>query len=160
MKLERIDHLPPLERVAGIRNAKRGPGRIRAVIASEDPLSRWDDYDGNFIREVLWLPGARWRAAKRQLPLIDGDTSTVRNVVGSVRGIERVSGELIGNLLFCRDRRSQEVLRKVQSGDVEDFSVEHQPLEMLTLSNGERFHSIKGPMQVIVAWRPLFVRIS
>ena len=126
------------------------------VIATETPVQRFDDYRGEVINEVLLMSGVEFRTDKRQLPIVDSyDTSTVRNIVGSVRNIRVDGTRLIGEVYWASDAEAQAIAAKWAEGHLSDFSITGAPKEILGIERGQKWRSIEGPADIIVRWTPL-----
>jgi hypothetical protein len=91
--------LPPLkESNVVLRSVGFAEGVTDVVIATESPVRRYDEERGYVISEVLLMEGVILRANQAQIPIVDShDDSTVRNIFGSIRGLQVVGGELHGS---------------------------------------------------------------
>ena len=57
----------------------------RAVIATENPVRRYDETHKCVVNEVLLMDGCEFRNGRSQVPIVDShDDSTVRNIIGSI----------------------------------------------------------------------------
>ena len=71
---------------------------VRVVTATENPIDRWDERRGEVVSEVLEMDGLTMRPGSTQIPIVDShDTSTVRNVLGSLRNLS-VDGDEFGGV--------------------------------------------------------------
>ena len=130
-----------------------------AVIASENPVERWDEQRKEVVKEILLTSGLEFRDGRNQLPIVDShDRSTTRNVLGSIRDIQVQGDEVAGRPMFARDTDSQDAYYKVIDGHITDFSITADPLEIVEVSRGmsaqfgERI--IEGPANVGTRWQP------
>jgi hypothetical protein len=103
-------------RFAAIRGeapADAGAG-IPIVIATENPVRRYDDQRGYVVSEVLTMAGLSLRAGRSQIPIVDShDDTTVRNILGSVRNLRIEGDELVGDAYFAHDPTSQDARQKL-----------------------------------------------
>ena len=132
---------------------------VEVVIATENPVERYDYSRSTVIREVLSMDGVEFRTSKRQLPIVDShDSSSVRNVLGSVRNLRTVGDELIGDAVFASDAESQNAFDKLRDGHLTDFSITATPNEIKFIPRGEsvvvRGQTIAGPAEIVTRWRP------
>ena len=132
---------------------------IEVVIATENPVMRYDSRRDEVISEVLRMDGIEFRTSRRQLPIVDShDNSTVRNVLGSVRNIRVERDELVGDAMFADDQRSQEAYDKLRAGHLTDFSITATPNEIQMVRAGDkvrvRKQTIEGPAEIVTRWRP------
>jgi hypothetical protein len=97
---------------------------VDVVVATDNPVQRMDWARGQVISEILDMGGVEFRSERNQLPIVDShNPSTVRNVLGSVRDLRVVKGELVGRAMFAQDTASQEAYQKVRDGHLTDFSI-------------------------------------
>lgn len=132
---------------------------VPVVIASENPVERYDDSTDEMIQEILLMSGVEYRAGKNQLPIVDShDRSTVRNVLGSVRNIRVEGTELVGDASFARDTDSQIAFEKLMDGHLTDFSITAWPNEQRAIRRGETERigdkEIQGPAVIVTRWTP------
>ena len=132
---------------------------VPVVIASENPVERWDDNAGEYYREILSMDGVRFRTNRQQLPIVDShDRSTVRNVLGSVRNIRPENGQLVGDATFARDTDSQVAYEKLLDGHLTDFSITAMPTAQRAIRRGESVvhgtQEITGPAVIVTEWTP------
>ena len=130
-----------------------------AVIASENPVERWDDYRKEVVQEILLTSGLEFRDGRNRLPIVDShDRSTTRNVLGSIRNIQVQGDEVVGQPLFARDTDSQNAFYKVVDGHITDFSITADPLEVVEVARGQSAQFgdrvITGPANVVTRWQP------
>ncbi len=129
---------------------------IETVIATENPIARFDYQRGEVIQEVLRMDGVKYRGDRKQVPIVDSHAGyTTRNVFGSVREIRVDGSELIGRAFFASDDDSQDAFGKVKDGHITDFSITAQPLEVVRVERGETFKGVAGPAEVITSWTPI-----
>ena len=97
MKLKPKKHIPAAKlvmRMVDIRRelAQEESSSVPVIIATENPVERYDDNSDQNYAEVLLMDGVEFRGGRTQLPIVDShDRSTTRNVLGSVRNL-RVEG--------------------------------------------------------------------
>lgn len=132
---------------------------VEVIIASENPVERYDEQRKTVIREILRMDGVEFRTDRRQLPIVDShDRSTVRNVLGSVRNGRTENGQLVGDAIFARDEDSQIAYQKLKDGHLTDFSITATPVESMFIPRGaiQRINGvdIEGPAEVITKWIP------
>ena len=101
------------------------------------------------------------RSGATQIPIVDShDTSTVRNVLGSLRNLTIAGDEFGGVAHFASDDESQRAYTKLIDGHITDFSITAQPNEVLELKVGQRYTTSRGtevigPANVITNWTAL-----
>lgn len=132
---------------------------VPVVIASENPVERWDDSSKEYYREILSMDGVRFRTNRQQLPIVDShDRSTVRNVLGSVRNIRTEGDKLVGDATFARDTDSQVAYEKLLDGHLTDFSITATPTAQRAIRRGESVvhgtQEITGPAVIVTEWTP------
>jgi hypothetical protein len=134
---------------------------VRVVTATENPVERWDESRGMVVAEVLEMDGMQLRPGARQIPIVDShDTSTVRNVLGSLRELNITGDEFGGTAYFASDDESQRAYKKLVEGHITDFSITAQPNEVMELRAGQTYTTsrgteVVGPANVITNWTPL-----
>jgi hypothetical protein len=153
--------LPPIKsallvlRSVGVTN-----GVTDVVIATETPVRRYDEERGYVINEVLLMEGVILRTNQQQMPIVDShDDSTVRNILGSIRGLQVVNGELHGQPIFASDPEAQLICQRMNEGHITDFSITALPLESLFVPHGQSFTTtrgatIEGPAIIHTRWQP------
>ena len=132
---------------------------VEVVIATENPVERYDANSGQKYYEILLMDGVQFRTERFRLPIVDShDRSTVRNVLGSVRDIKVEGTQLVGVASFARDRDSQDAYHKLLDGHLTDFSITATPNESTIVRRGEteviRDQQITGPAEVMTSWTP------
>ena len=141
-------------------NATDKPRSFQCVIASENPVERYDESRDIVIREVLLMDGIELRAGRSQMPIVDShDRTTVANVLGSVREMRVEGDELVGNAYFASDPTSQDAYTKAKDGHLTDFSVTAIPHEVVFVERGQSFTTsrgnvIEGPANIVTRWTP------
>lgn len=137
------------------------------LIATENPVDRWDEDHGEAYQEILLMDGLQFRN-KRQVPIVDShDRSTVRNVYGSVRDLRTVDPghypdvdvrALGGRAFFASDQDSVDAYEKLRDGHLTDFSITATPVEVQTVRRGETVEvggtEFVGPAELHLAWQP------
>ena len=132
---------------------------IEVVVASENPVERYDEERGEVIREILSMDGLKLRGGKDKLPIVDShDRSTIRNVLGSVQNLRIEGTELVGDAKFARNADSQDAYWKLKDGHVDDFSITATPNEIENIQRGEtrifREVELNGPVDIVTDWMP------
>ena len=93
-------------------------------VATENPVRRYDEDRGYVINEVLLMEGVVLRTNQQQMPIVDShDDTTVRNILGSIRGLRVVDGELHGQPVFASDNDAQTICQRMNEGHITDFSI-------------------------------------
>lgn len=158
--------LPALRNVAlverSIEIADVG-SQLKAVIATENPIPRWDEETKQVVNEVLLMEGIVWRGGRNQIPIVDShNDQTVRNIFGSIQnmGIDYQLGELSGTPSFASDDEAQTIAKRMKEGHINDFSITGQPIETLFIKRGETYTTqrgqvIDGPAFIHTKWQPI-----
>lgn len=134
----------------------------RAVIATENPIQRWDEETKQVVNEVLLMDGIVWRGGRDQIPIVDShNDNTVRNIFGSIQHmrVDAGNGELYGVPVFASDVESQTIMQRMAEGHITDFSITGQPLETLFVQRGQSYTTsrgaiINGPALIHTKWQP------
>lgn len=134
----------------------------RAVIATENPIQRWDEETKQVVNEVLLMDGIVWRGGRDQIPIVDShNDKTVRNIFGSIQHmrVDESNGELYGVPVFASDEESQTIMQRMAEGHITDFSITGQPIETLFVSRGQSYTTnrgvvIDGPALIHTKWQP------
>ena len=137
-------------------------GPTLAVIATENPIQRWDEQTQQVVNEVLLMDGIVWRGGKDQIPIVDShNDKTVRNIFGSIRSmrVDQSTGELVGIPIFASDEESQTIAQRMAEGHITDFSITGQPLETIFVKRGQQYTTnrgevIDGPALIHTKWQP------
>lgn len=155
--------LPPVKKPAGhmvLRSVGYASGVSDVVIATETPVRRYDEERGYIINEVLLMEGVVLRANQSQIPIVDShDDSTVRNIFGSIRGLQVIDGELHGSPSFASDPDAQLICQRMNEGHITDFSITALPMESLFVPHGQSYttrrgQTIEGPAIIHTRWQP------
>ena len=155
--------LPPVKKPAGqmvLRSVGYASGVSDVVIATETPVRRYDEERGYVINEVLLMEGVVLRANQSQIPIVDShDDSTVRNIFGSIRGLQVIDGELHGQPSFASDPDAQLICQRMNEGHITDFSITALPMESLFVPHGQSYttrrgQTIEGPAIIHTRWQP------
>lgn len=153
--------LPPIKNASLVlRSVGVTSGVTDVVIATEAPVRRYDEERGYVINEVLLMEGVVLRTNQQQMPIVDShDDSTVRNILGSIRGLQVVNGELHGQPIFASDPEAQLICQRMNEGHITDFSITALPLESLFVPHGQSFTTtrgatIEGPAIIHTRWQP------
>lgn len=153
--------LPPVahEQIV-LRSVGFSSGVTDVVIATENPVQRYDEQRGYVVNEVLLMEGIVLRANQQQIPIVDShDDQTVRNIFGSIRQLQVKDGELHGTPYFASDEESQVIRTRMDEGHITDFSITALPLESLFVPHGQSFTTqrgavIHGPAIIHTRWQP------
>jgi hypothetical protein len=164
IKSWKSDELPPQKmilRMVSVRaeTANAETKSVEVVVASENPIERYDAERDSVIREILLMDGVEFRTDRMQLPIVDShDRSTVRNVLGSVRNIRKEGTQLVGDATFARDSDSQSAYEKLLDGHLTDFSITATPKQITSVRRGETYslrgEIIEGPADIVTRWMP------
>lgn len=160
-KSDQVPHRKMIMRVVSVRaeTANEKTKSVEVVIASENPVTRYDSERDALIREILLMEGVEFRTERMQLPIVDShDRSTVRNVLGSVRNIRVDGTQLVGDATFARDTDSQSAYQKLLDGHLTDFSITATPLAVTAVNRGETYslrgELVTGPADIVTRWVP------
>jgi hypothetical protein len=132
-----------------------------AVIATENPIQRYDEQTKQVVNEVLLMDGIEWRSGRNQIPIVDSHNDrTVRNIFGSIRHMQVMDGELVGKPEFASDEESQTIGKRLAEGHITDFSITARPTETIYVKRGETYQTsrgnvIQGPALIHTRWQPL-----
>lgn len=134
----------------------------RAVIATENPIQRWDEQTQQVVNEVLLMDGIVWRGGRDQIPIVDShNDKTVRNIFGSIQQmrVDTSNGELYGVPVFASDVESQTIMQRMAEGHITDFSITGQPIETIFVARGQSYTTnrgvvIDGPALIHTKWQP------
>jgi hypothetical protein len=153
--------LPPLKASSLVmRSVGVSSGVTDVVIATETPVRRYDEERGYVINEVLLMDGVVLRTNQQQMPIVDShDDTTVRNILGSIRGLQVINGELHGKPVFASDAEAQLICQRMNEGHITDFSITALPIESLFVPHGQTYttqrgQTIEGPAVIHVRWQP------
>lgn len=136
---------------------------VKAVIATENPIERYDAETKEYVSEVLLMSGAEIRGGKDQIPIVDShDDKTVRNIFGSIQRIkiDYANGEMFGEPIFASDVEAQTIGTRLAEGHITDFSITAIPLETLYLQRGKQYVTdrgdvIDGPALIHTRWQAI-----
>lgn len=164
IKSWKSDEMPPhkmILRMVSVRaeTANAETKSVEVVVASENPVERYDHERDAVVKEILLMDGVEFRTDRMQLPIVDShDRSTVRNVLGSVRNIRREGSQLVGDATFARDTDSQDAYQKLLDGHLTDFSITATPRQVMSVRRGETYslrnEVIEGPADIVTRWVP------
>lgn len=153
--------LPPIKESAIVLRAiVMQSGVTDVVVATEQPVRRYDEERGYVINEVLLMDGVVLRTNQQQMPIVDShDDSTVRNILGSIRSLKVINGELHGEPVFASDDAAQLVRQRMDEGHITDFSITALPLESVFIPRGQDYTTsrgavIAGPAIIHTRWQP------
>ncbi len=138
------------------------PKPFWVALADESPVAR--NVDGHTVNEFLLVYGCEFRGGKDRIPLLRGDDSTVRNVVGSVTGLRPSDGKLWGMLQFASDNAAQSVMRDYDAGFFSHVEILHDPIEGFEVGPDAQHtydgRVFRGPCVVITRWQPIQARLA
>lgn len=165
LRPSRLDIVPEpklVMRFAEVRNqtADTEQRKVQVVIATENPVERYDHERGIVVREVLEMDGIKLRGGRTQLPIVDShDRQTVGNVLGSVRNIHVEGDELVGDAYFATDQKSRESYEKLIDGHLTDFSITASPMGGVFVERGQSYTTkrgttVDGPADIVSQWMP------
>lgn len=165
LKRSRIDSVPEsrmVMRFAELRSETAQPEQrsVGVIVATENPVERYDSSRGIVLREILEMDGIEWRGGRNQLPIVDShDRSTVANVLGSVRNLRIEGDELVGEAFFASDDESQRAYQKLLDGHLTDFSITATPREVAFVERGKQYTTrrggvVNGPADIVTRWMP------
>ena len=135
----------------------------RAVIATENPVRRWDEATKSVVTEVLLMDGIVLRGGRDQVPIVDShNDQTVRNIFGSIQRlrVDHSTGELVGQPVFASDPDAQIIATRLAEGHITDFSITAQPIETIVVARGQSYvtprgQTINGPAWIHAKWEPI-----
>jgi len=153
--------LPPIKEAAIVLRAIVSQSGVSdVVVATEAVVRRYDEERGYVINEVLLMDGVVLRTNQQQMPIVDShDDSTVRNILGSIRSLKVINGELHGEPVFASDPDAQLVRQRMDEGHITDFSITALPIESKFIPHGQSFTTnrgavIEGPAVIHLRWQP------
>lgn len=153
--------LPPVKTDSLVmRTIGMSSGVSDVVVATETPVRRYDESRGYVVNEVLLMDGVVLRTGQQQMPIVDShDDTTVRNILGSIRGLRVIDGELHGEPVFASDPDAQLVRQRMDEGHITDFSITALPLESLYVPHNQTYTTsrgqvIEGPAIIHTRWQP------
>ena len=128
---------------------------IEADISTENPVMMPDFERGEMIPEVLLSSGCELPAS-RQVPLLDShQRASVKNQLGSIRGLENVDGRNVGRLHFSA--AAEDEWTKVREGHVTDVSAGYEVRTKIHVKRGDtqkiQGREFTGPVNVATKWR-------
>jgi hypothetical protein len=153
--------LPPIKEAAIVLRAiVVQSGVSDVVVATEAVVRRYDEERGYVVNEVLLMDGVVLRTNQQQMPIVDShNDSTVRNILGSIRSLKVIDGELHGEPVFASDADAQLVRQRMDEGHITDFSITALPIESKFIPHGQSFTTnrgavIDGPAVIHLRWQP------
>lgn len=97
------------------------------VLATETPVRTYDLARMEIVDEVLRMDGMTFPS---QVPMVDShELGSVRNVLGSIRELKAINGQLVGRAYFASDEISRQTFQNYVDGHLTDFSVTARRLE-------------------------------
>lgn len=144
-------------RQAQIESDAGDDGSIGVTIATESPVEVYDFARRQVIREVLLVDGIEF---PQQIPIVDShNRTTVRNVLGSLRGLSTDDGSFQGRAYFSSKPTAQEAMRDVLDGHITDFSVTARNLASVFIPEGQtqvvNGKTYEGPTRVVTRSKAL-----
>ena len=154
--------LPPLKAESLVMRTIDTSQPTRVVIATENPVQRFDEESGQVVSEVLLMDGIEYRGGRDQVPIVDShNDTTVRNILGSIQRlrVDSTNGELYGVPMFASDPDAQTIQARMSEGHITDFSITAQPIESVFVPRGHSFTTnrgavIEGPAIIHKRWQP------
>lgn len=132
-----------------IRREAVARNRSRTItLATAEPRLRWDAVHRNNYHEILDMSGFKPNARKR-VPLIDGDRSSVKNVLGSIRSLRIDRNRLVGELVFASCPRSRAAEMAFDDEHLQVFDIELLPERIESVMN---YRGIEGRTHLVREW--------
>ena len=130
---------------------------VEAVISTETPVSMPDWSRMEMVPEVLLSKGADFPKS-RQVPFLDSHNRySVKDQLGSVRGITVNNDNLTATLVFSRAMHAEEAFAGVRDGHITDVSVGYDVLKRQYVPEGQTKtiggREFAGPVNVVTKWR-------
>ena len=137
-------------RAASFDEEKRS---VEAVISTETPVSMPDWSRMEMVPEVLLSKGADFPKS-RQVPFLDSHNRySVKDQLGSVRGITINNDNLTATLVFSRAMHAEEAFAGVRDGHITDVSVGYDVLKRQYVPEGQTKtiggREFSGPVNVV-----------
>jgi len=131
--------------------------KIRAVIASEEPVLMPDYQRWEMVNEVLLMSGMIV-PDNGQVPFLNAhDRSDIEDVLGSVREFAPVGTTMEADVYFDQSKDGMECESKVRGGHLTDLSAGYEPIETIYIpektSQIVDGKSFTGPMNVVRKWK-------
>ncbi|UCG33292.1 MAG: hypothetical protein JSU68_01425 [Phycisphaerales bacterium] len=132
---------------------------VEAVLATEAPTTVYDFRSWRLIDEVLRVEGAQLPA---QVVMLESHMRYgLDTVLGSVRGMKKESGEVVGRLFFAEgDEAAERAWQKVKQGHLTDVSVGYRAIEYTDIKpntsavvNGKRYTAGERTLRITTKWR-------
>lgn len=132
---------------------------VEAVLATETPARVFDWDTLRVVEEVLVSDGA---VLPDQVPLLENHQRySLDNVLGSVRGMKRAPGEIMGRLVLAEgDTRADSAWLKIRQGHLTDVSVGYNVLESVQIKanskavvNGREWTAGPQGLRVTTKWQ-------
>jgi hypothetical protein len=141
-------------RAASFDEEKRS---VEAIISTETPVSMPDWSRMEMVPEVLLSKGAEFPKS-RQVPFLDSHNRySVKDQLGSVRGITVNNDNLTATLVFSRAMHAEEAFAGVRDGHITDVSVGYDVLKRQYVPEGQTKtiggREFSGPVNVVTKWR-------
>lgn len=137
---------------------------VEAVISTEAPVPMPDWERMEMVPEVLLSSGVQI-PARSQMPFLDShQRRTVKDQLGSARGLTTEDRQLIGTLHFRKTKDADEALEGVREDHLTDVSVGYDVLESVFVPRNETQtidgQEFTGPVNVRTKWRPREVSLT
>jgi hypothetical protein len=141
-------------RAASFDEEKRS---VEAIISTETPVSMPDWSRMEMVPEVLLSKGADFPKS-RQVPFLDSHNRySVKDQLGSVRGITVNNDNLTATLVFSRAMHAEEAFAGVRDGHITDVSVGYDVVKRQYVPEGQKKtiggREFAGPVNVVTKWR-------
>lgn len=130
---------------------------IDATISTETPVPMPDWERMAMVPEVLLSSGAEYPKS-RQVPFLDShNRSSVKDQLGSARGITVESGRLSATLNFSSASGGDDAFKSVREGHVTDVSVGYEVQKRVFVKDGDSKtisgRTFTGPVNVVTKWK-------
>ncbi len=130
---------------------------VEAIISTETPVLMADWGRMEMVPEVLLSKGAEYPKS-RQVPFLDSHNRySVKDQLGSVRGITVNSDNLSATLVFSRAMHAEEAFAGVRDGHITDVSVGYDVMKRQYVPEGQKktigSREFSGPVNVVTKWR-------
>ncbi len=129
---------------------------IPVTLATDAGVDVWDYKSRRMIKEHALMGGVRM---PHQVVMVDSHNhETVRNIIGSIRNLEVVGGELRGTAFFADKPSGHEAFRDIRDGHLTDISVGFWRRSERYIDDGKEEmiagQRIKGPARIVTDWEP------
>lgn len=130
---------------------------VEATVSTETPVPMPDYGRMEMVSEVLLSSGVEWPRSK-QVPFLDShNRSSVKDQLGSARGLRIVDNAVTATLHFSGAGHAEEALSGVRDGHITDVSAGYQVLKRVYVPRNESKviagRTFEGPVNVVTKWR-------